>query len=219
MPHQLREVLISRGLCPLTECGYGDWIQKIVQQASFPLQQDVLERMYKSILADLQININKAKQSFHLTFTEEDEKQALTISQKLRNDIGLSSIKCLASVLSEEDRIAGVKAAASQNSIEVVKAFLESGPIPEEIKKQLFFWSIQQGCCEIFSLLAVMFCATRESRTQAMWIACEAQQKDMLEHILSLGVVSERERQKALNKFSQDQDMIKILSSSRSKLL
>ena len=140
MPHQIREVLISRGLCPITECGYGDWIQKIVQQASFPLQHDVLEKMFKSIVAEIQTHINQAKQSLHPTFTEEDEKQELTVSKKLRNDIGLSSVKCLASALSEEDRSAGIQAAASQNAIEVIKAFLESGPCPAEIKKQLFVW-------------------------------------------------------------------------------
>ena len=219
LPHQIREVLISRGLCPVTECGYGDWIQKIVQQASFPLQHDVLEKMFKSIVAEIQTHINQAKQSLHPTFTEEDEKQELTVSKKLRNDIGLSSVKCLASALSEEDRSAGIQAAASQNAIEVIKAFLESGPCPAEIKKQLFVWSIQQGCLEIFSMFSPVLCATRESRTEAMLIACDSYQKDMLKNILLLGPVSERERQKVIDKFSKDQDMIKILSVSRSRLL
>jgi hypothetical protein len=222
LPKQLEQLLISHGReGQVSACEFGSWIQGIVQQPSFPTSKELLECIHGLILSDVAKRVEDFKQSLHPAFTEEDSQRECTISGQLRINVGLDCIRALSRVLSQEDRLAVLSAAASQNHVSVIEAFLDSGKCEVGEKQQVFMWSLEKGCMKIFSKLAQEMITTRHARSSAMLIASANRHSELLQAILQTGPVAEKDRQTALEQArrANEQGIVTLLNASRSRLI
>jgi hypothetical protein len=222
LPKQLEQVLVSQGLQGhVSECQFGSWIQSIIQQPSFPRIKEVAEHIHGIILNHIAKRVRDFKESLHSTFTPEDRQREYMLSNQLRINVGLDCIRVLSCFLSQEDRQAGLSAAARQNQISVIEAFLDCGRCEVGEKQQAFLWALETGCMEIFSKLAKEMLTTRQARSSAMLIASANRHSELLEAILQEGPVAEKDRQQALEQAirANEQEIAQLLRASRSRLI
>jgi hypothetical protein len=222
LPKQLEQLLIFHGLRgEVTECQFGSWIQSIVQQPSFPKRSEVLEHIHGIILNNVAKRVQDFKQSLHPVFTEEERLREYRISHQLRINVGLDCIRALSCFLSQEDRQAGLYAAAIQNQVSVIEAFLDNGKCEAAEKQQVFIRALEKGWVDIFSKLAPEMLATRQARSSAMLIASANRHSELLEAILQTGPVAEKDRQQALEQATRanEQQIAQLLMASRSRLI
>lgn len=204
---------------PLIDCEYALWIQQAVAHIRSTSNADTRERINRILLSQLQNCIETHKKN--IPASAASQEQADFALKQLWYNIGSAFLSKLSGFLSKEGKEQALNAAASEGAIDVMKILLENGPISEDLKKQVFNWSIEQGCQEIFFCLAEQICATRQARTEAMWVALNAGRFDMLEPIFSFGTIAEKDRQEAIAKTRQVgyQELLVFLKSSRSKLI
>lgn len=217
---EVEQILTNKGVSEnLIDCEYALWIHQIASHPSFPAHRETLHHIYVILESELQKCFQTYKKNLPDSGALQD--QISYSLQELRYNIGVAFLSRLSGFLSPEGKEAALEAAARESAVEVIKILLENGPVSEEVKKQVFNWSIDQGCQEIFLCLAKQICGTRQARTEAMWVALNAGRFDMLEPIFSFGPIAEKDRQEAIAKTREVgiPELLILLKSSRSKLI